>query len=59
MAAGIAARMAATGNRVNAFDILIAGIALAHHARAIITADADFTEIAKYTGIDALLYERP
>jgi predicted nucleic acid-binding protein len=38
--------MAATGNRVNAFDILIAGIALFHHAGAIITADTDFIEIA-------------
>lgn len=40
VAAGIGARMAAAGNRVNAFDILIAGIAIVHHASLIITADA-------------------
>ena len=56
IASGIGARMAATGNRVNAFDILIAGIALFHHAGAIITADADFVEIAKYADIDVIRY---
>ena len=56
IASGIAARMAATGNRVNAFDILIAGIALFHHAGAIITADTDFIEIAKYADIDVIRY---
>lgn len=56
IASGIGARMAATGNRVNAFDILIAGIALFHHASAIITADADFIEIAKYADIDVIRY---
>jgi tRNA(fMet)-specific endonuclease VapC len=59
IAAGIAGRMAATGNRVNAFDILIAGIAIAHHASAVITADTDFDEIAKYAGIEVLGYPRP
>jgi len=44
IASGIAARMASTGNRVNAFDILIAGIGLFHHAGAIITSDTDFFE---------------
>lgn len=58
IASGIGARMAATGNRVNAFDILIAGIALSHHAGAIITADADFIEIAKYADIDVIRYDR-
>ena len=58
IASSIGARMAATGNRVNAFDILIAGIALAHHASIIITADADFDEIAKYAGIDIRNYKR-
>jgi len=58
IASGIGARMAATGNRVNAFDILIAGIALFHHAGTIITADADFTEIAKYADLDVILYDR-
>jgi len=56
IASGIGARMAATGNRVNAFDILIAGIALFHHAVAIITADADFIEIAKYANFDVIRY---
>ncbi|MDO9323589.1 MAG: type II toxin-antitoxin system VapC family toxin [Methanoregula sp.] len=56
IASGIGARMAATGNRVNSFDILIAGIALFHHAGAIITADADFIEIAKYADIDVIRY---
>ncbi|MDP3397090.1 MAG: type II toxin-antitoxin system VapC family toxin [Methanoregula sp.] len=56
IASGIGARMAATGNRVNAFDILIAGIALFHHAGAIITADADFVEIAKYADFDVIRY---
>lgn len=46
------------GNRVNAFDILIAGIAGAHHARVIVTADADFHEIAKYSGIEIWDYQR-
>lgn len=58
IASGIGARMAATGNRVNAFDILIAGIATFHHAGTIITADADFTEIAKYADIDVIRYDR-
>jgi predicted nucleic acid-binding protein len=58
IASGIGGRMAAAGNRVNAFDILIAGIALANHVPAIITADEDFTEIAKYGGIDVIRYDR-
>jgi predicted nucleic acid-binding protein len=56
IASRIGARMAATGNRVNAFDILIAGIALFYHAGAIITAGADFIEIAKYADIEVILY---
>lgn len=56
IASGIGARMAATGNRVNAFDILIAGIAIFHHAGAIITADVDFDEIAKYADFDVIRY---
>ena len=56
IASGIGARMAATGHRVNAFDILIAGIALGHQARAIITADTDFLEIAKYADFDVIRY---
>jgi tRNA(fMet)-specific endonuclease VapC len=58
IASGIGARMAKEGNRVNAFDILITSIALAHHAGAIITADTDFNEIAKYAGIKIMNYKR-
>jgi hypothetical protein len=58
IASDIGARMAKEGNRVNAFDILIAGIALAHRANGIITADTDFTEIARYAGIDIRNYPR-
>lgn len=58
IASGIGARMAKEGNRVNAFDILITGIALAHHAGVIITADTDFNEIAKYAGIEIRNYKR-
>jgi hypothetical protein len=39
---------------VNAFALLIAGIALVHHATAIITADTDFIEIATYADIDVI-----
>jgi len=58
LAAGISGRMAAAGNRVNALDILIAGIALAHHVSLIITADTDFDEIAKYAGLEIRNYTR-
>jgi len=58
LASDIGARMTKEGNRVNAFDILITGIALAHHAGAIITADTDFNEIAKYAGIEIRNYNR-
>jgi len=44
-----------TGQQSN---ILIAGIALAHHAPVIITADTNLTAIAKYADIDALAYRR-
>jgi tRNA(fMet)-specific endonuclease VapC len=58
IASSISARMAKEGNRVNAFDILICGIALAHHAGTIITADSDFSGIAKYAGIEIRTYSR-
>ncbi len=58
IASGIGARIAREGNRVNAFDILITGIALARHAGAILTADTDFHEIAKYAGIEIWNYSR-
>jgi predicted nucleic acid-binding protein len=58
IASDIAGRMAAAGSSVNAFDILIAGIALSSHASAIVTADSDFKEIAKFARIDILEYAR-
>ncbi len=58
IASAIGARMAAAGSPVNAFDILIAGIALANHAHRIVTADADFKEIAKFAEIDTIGYDR-
>ena len=58
IAGEIGARMASRGNRVNTLDILIAGIAIANHARSIITADTDFQEISKYCGIDVIFYNR-
>ncbi|GAB6283804.1 MAG: hypothetical protein STSR0009_00030 [Methanoregula sp.] len=58
IASMIGANMSAEGNRVNAFDILIAGIALTHHAPVIITADTDFTAIAKYADIEVRAYRR-
>jgi predicted nucleic acid-binding protein len=59
LASEIGARMAAQGNTVNAFDILIAGIALSHHVKGIMTADNDFSEVAKYADITILGYDRP
>ena len=59
IASDIGARMALHGDRVNAFDILIAGIALAHHAPEILTADLDFLEISKYSGFEVREYDRP
>ncbi|HZD43298.1 MAG TPA: hypothetical protein VE134_04500, partial [Methanomicrobiales archaeon] len=58
IASTISARMAAAGSPVHAFDILIAGIAMANHARGILTADAGFNEIAKFAEIDVLGYDR-
>ncbi len=58
IASDIGARMASHGNRVNAFDILIAGIGVAHHAGEILTADSDFLEISKYSGIEVRNYDR-
>ncbi len=57
-ASTISARMAAAGRPVNAFDILIAGIALANAAHGILTADADFHEIAKFAEINVIGYDR-
>lgn len=58
IAADIGGRMASHGNMVNAFDICIAGIALANHAREILTSDTDFLEISKYSGLEVRGYDR-
>lgn len=58
VAGEIGARMALAGKPVNAFDILIAGIAGANHASAIISADQDFAIIAPYAGLDVIRYDR-
>ncbi len=48
----------AIGREVNALDILIAGIAVAHGANKIITRDQDFKEISKVSDIDVVFYEK-
>lgn len=58
IAADIGGRMALHGNTVNAFDICIAGIALANHAEEILTSDTDFLEISKYSGLEVRRYDR-
>jgi len=59
IASSLGARMAGTGRPANAFDILITGITLAHHGKGIITADADFSEIAKFADINVIGYSPP
>ena len=58
IASDITAKLAGLGVRVNAFDVLIAGTAIAHRASSIITADRDFEEIAKAADIDVVFYSR-
>jgi len=58
IAADIGGRMASHGNLVNAFDICIAGIAIANHAKEILTSDTDFLEISKYSGLEVRRYNR-
>lgn len=52
----IMSRLMALGISVNAFDVLIAGIAEANGAEAIITRDKDFESIAKVTELNIKLY---
>jgi predicted nucleic acid-binding protein len=56
IASDITAKLAGLGVQVNAFDILIAGAAIANRANTIITADRDFEEIAKAADIDVTFY---
>ena len=44
------------GISVNAFDVMIAGIALANGADTMITQDRDFESIAKVTEMDMVVY---
>lgn len=52
----IMSRLMALGISVNAFDVLIAGIAESNGAEAIVTRDKDFESIAKVTELNIKLY---
>lgn len=52
----IMSRLMALGISVNAFDVLIAGIAESNGAEAIVTRDKDFEAIAKVTELNIKLY---
>jgi predicted nucleic acid-binding protein len=58
IASDITAKLAGLGIQVNAFDVLIAGTAIAHRASTIVTADQDFREIAKAADIDVTFYQK-
>jgi predicted nucleic acid-binding protein len=58
IASDITAKLSGLGVQVNAFDVIIAGTAIAHHATSILTADRDFEEIAKCADIDITFYRR-
>lgn len=52
----IMSRLLALGISVNAFDVLIAGIAVANGAETLITRDRDFESIAKVTELNMKVY---
>ena len=52
----IMSRLLALGISVNAFDVLIAGIAVANGAETLITRDKDFESIAKVTELNMKVY---
>jgi len=52
----IMSRLMTLGISVNAFDVLIAGIAESNGAEAIVTRDKDFEAIAKVTELNIKLY---
>lgn len=52
----IMSRLMALGISVNAFDVLIAGIAESNGAETIITRDRDFESIAKVTELNIMVY---
>jgi len=52
----IMARLLKMGASVNALDVIIAGISVAHGAETIVSKDRDFLEIAKVTELEAVIY---
>ncbi len=52
----IMARLLREGKIVNSLDVLISGVALANGIEKIASADKDFDEIAKITGLEILKY---
>lgn len=52
----IMGRLLTLGISVNAFDVLIAGIAVANGAETLITMDQDFESIAKVTELNIKVY---
>ncbi|VVB69370.1 tRNA(fMet)-specific endonuclease VapC [uncultured archaeon] len=52
----IMVRLLTLGISVNAFDVLIAGIAISNGAEALITRDRDFESIAKVTELNTKVY---
>ena len=52
----IMGRLLALGISVNAFDVLIAGIAVANGAKTLITRDRDFESIAKVIELNIVVY---
>jgi tRNA(fMet)-specific endonuclease VapC len=52
----IMSMLLALGISVNAFDVLIAGIAVANGAETLITRDRDFESIAKVTELNIKVY---
>ena len=52
----IMSRLLALGISVNAFDVLIVGIAVANGAETLITRDRDFESIAKVTELNIKVY---
>ncbi len=52
----IMARLLKMGASVNALDVIIAGISVAHGAETIVSKDMDFLEIAKVTELEAVIY---
>ncbi|RLF95803.1 type II toxin-antitoxin system VapC family toxin [Thermococci archaeon] len=52
----IMARLLKMGVSVNALDVIIAGISVAHGVEKIVSKDRDFVEIAKMTDLEAVIY---